>query len=125
MGARIVHYLYMGHLNMSTFIIGISLSIGVSILLLREQLFLSDKQWLRRMIGHHSTALTSTTELLKTNNFKHNPKIYRLAKDTRLYTQLAKYYLCNPFYSIFKIYNQMNLLKGWTKNKTAADPAIP
>ena len=78
---EIVHYLYMGHLNMSTFIIGISLSIGVSILLLREQLFVKDKQWLRRMIGHHSTALTTTTELLKTNNFKHNPKIYRLAKD--------------------------------------------
>jgi hypothetical protein len=78
---EIVHYLYMGHLNMSTFIIGISLSIGVSILLLREQLFVTDKQWLRRMIGHHSTALTTTTELLKTNNFKHNPKIYRLAKD--------------------------------------------
>ena len=78
---EIVHYLYMGHLNMSTFIIGISLSMGVSILLLREQLFVTDKQWLRRMIGHHSTALTTTTELLKTNNFKHNPKIYRLAKD--------------------------------------------
>jgi hypothetical protein len=78
---EIVHYLYMGHLNMSTFIIGISLSIGVSILLLREQLFVTDKQWLRRMIGHHSTALTTTTELLKTNNFKQNPKIYRLAKD--------------------------------------------
>ena len=78
---EIVHYLYMGHLNMSTFIIGISLSIGVSILLLREQLFVTDKQWLRRMIVHHSTALTTTTELLKTNNFKHNPKIYRLAKD--------------------------------------------
>jgi len=72
----------MGHLNISAFIIGIILSIGVSILLLREQLFVTDKQWLRRMIGHHSTALTTTTELLKkNNNFKQNPKIYRLAKD--------------------------------------------
>ncbi len=77
---EIVHYLYMGHLNISTFIIGIILSIGVSILL-REQLFVTDKQWLRRMIGHHSTALTTTNKLLKTNNFKQNPKIYRLAKD--------------------------------------------
>ena len=79
---EIVHYLYMGHLNIFTFIIGIILSIGVSILLLREQLFVTDKQWLRRMIGHHSTALTTTNKLLKTNdNFKQNPKIYRLAKD--------------------------------------------
>ena len=79
---EIVHYLSMGHLNISTFIIGIILSVGVSILLLREQLFVTDKQWLRRMIGHHSTALTTTTKLLKKNtNFKQNPKIYRLAKD--------------------------------------------
>jgi len=78
---EIVHYLSMGHLDISTFIIGISLSIGVSILLLREQLFVTDKQWLKRMIGHHSTALTTTTKLLKTNNFNQNPKLYRLAKD--------------------------------------------
>ena len=79
---EIVHYLSIGHLNISAFIIGIILSIGVSMLLLREQLFVTDKQWLRRMIGHHSTALTTTTELLKkNNNFKQNPKIYRLAKD--------------------------------------------
>ena len=78
---EIVHYLYMGHLNISMFILGIILSVSVSILLLREQLFVTDKQWLRRMIGHHSTALTTTSKLLKTNNFNQNPKIYRLAKD--------------------------------------------
>lgn len=78
---EIVHYLYMGNFNIVTFIVGIIFSIGVS-LLLRDQLFISDKQWLKRMIGHHSTAITTTNKLLKTNdNFKQNPKIYRLAKD--------------------------------------------
>ena len=78
---EIVHYLYMGNFNIVTFIVGIIFSIGVS-LLLRDQLFISDKQWLKRMIGHHSTAIATTNKLLKTNdNFKQNPKIYRLAKD--------------------------------------------
>ena len=46
---EIVHYLSMGHFNIVVFSIGISLSIGVSILLLREQLLVDDKQWLSRM----------------------------------------------------------------------------
>jgi|TARA_B110000285_G_scaffold83820_1_gene96235 uncharacterized protein (DUF305 family) len=34
------------------------------------------------MIGHHSTAITTTTELLKNNdNFEENQKVYRFAKD--------------------------------------------
>ena len=79
---EIVHYLSMGHFNISVFFIGIILSVSVSILLLREQLFIDGKQWLKRMIPHHSTALTTTTKLLENNNnFKHNPMLYRLAKD--------------------------------------------
>ena len=79
---EIVHYLSMGHFNMLVFSVGIILSIGVSILLLRQQLLVDDKQWLRRMIPHHSTALTTTTKLLEKNdNFKDNPNLYRLAKD--------------------------------------------
>ena len=62
---EIVHYLSMGHFNVFVFSIGIILSISVSILLLRQQLFVDDKQWLKRMIGHHSTALTTTEKLLK------------------------------------------------------------
>ena len=80
---EIVHYLSMGHFNMLIFTIGIILSIGVS-MLLRQQLLVDDKQWLRRMIPHHSTALTTTERLLKNeNNFKYNP-LFRLAKEIAL-----------------------------------------
>ena len=75
---EIVHYLSMGHFNISVFSIGIILSISVSILLLRQQLLIDDKQWLRRMISHHSTALTTSHKIYnKTNNLK----IKNLAND--------------------------------------------
>ena len=78
---EIVHYLSMGHFNMLIFSIGIILSIGVSILLLRQQLLVDDNQWLRRMIPHHSTALTTTKKLISSGEIKENSKLYRLAKD--------------------------------------------
>ena len=74
---EIVHYLSMGHFNMLVFYVGIILSIGVSILLLRQQLLVDDKQWLRRMISHHSTALTTSHKIYKTSN----PKLKKLAKE--------------------------------------------
>ena len=61
---EIIHYLSMGHFNKYIFIIGILLSIIVTIFLLRNQFQIGDKQWLRRMISHHSTALT-TSHLIK------------------------------------------------------------
>ena len=57
---EIVHYISMGHINIRVFTIGILLSISVSIFLLREQFMVDDKQWLKRMISHHSTALTTS-----------------------------------------------------------------
>jgi len=75
---EIVHYLSMGHFNMLVFFVGIILSIGVSILLLRQQLLVDDKQWLRRMIPHHSTALTTTHKIYNRTN---NPRIKKLAKE--------------------------------------------
>ena len=75
---EIVHYLSMGHFNMLVFSVGIILSISVSILLLRQQLLVDDKQWLRRMIPHHSTALTTTHKIYNRTN---NPKIKELAKE--------------------------------------------
>ena len=75
---EIVHYLFMGHFNILIFVIGIILSIGVSILLLRNQLFVEDKQWLRRMISHHSTALTTSHKIF---NKTKNPKLKTLAKE--------------------------------------------
>ena len=75
---EIVHYLSMRHFNMLIFSVGIILSIGVSILLLRQQLLVDDKQWLRRMIPHHSTALTTSHKIYnKTSNLK----LKKLAKE--------------------------------------------
>jgi len=53
------------------------LSICISILL-RQQILVDDKQWLRRMIPHHSTALTTSHKIY---NKTTNPEIKRLAKE--------------------------------------------
>jgi len=78
---EIVHYLTMGHFNRNTFLFGILLSISIVFILLRQQLFVDEKNWLKRMIPHHSTALTTTTKLIEKEKFKSNSKLYRLAKD--------------------------------------------
>lgn len=77
-GHEIVHYLSMGHFNMLSFSIGIALSISTSILLLREQLLVDDNQWLRRMIPHHSTALTTSHKIY---NRTTNPNIKALSRE--------------------------------------------
>lgn len=81
---QLVHYLQMGHFNQTVFTVGIVLSL-LFIFLLRSQLIVSPKQWLRRMIPHHSTALTTTTRLL--DNKTVDDKTYRLAKNIILTQQ--------------------------------------
>ena len=75
---EIVHYLSMGHFNILVFSIGIILAISISILLLRRQLLVDDNQWLKRMISHHSTALTTTHKIYNKTN---NSKLKKLAKE--------------------------------------------
>ena len=75
---EIVHYLYMGHFNIVLFLVGIVLSFSVSTLLLRKQAFINDTQWLKRMISHHSTALTTSHKIYNKTN---NSKIKKLAKE--------------------------------------------
>ncbi len=75
---EIIHYLNMGHFNIYLFFIGISLSIFISIFLLRNQFLISDKQWLKRMISHHSTALTTSHNI---KNKTKNPIVNKLAND--------------------------------------------
>jgi len=75
---EIIHYLSMGHFNKYVFVIGIILSILTTVILLRQQLFVGDKQWLKRMISHHSTALTTTHKI---NNRTNNATIKKLAND--------------------------------------------
>ena len=98
-GHQIVHYLQMGHFNTKIFIIGVLMSFITAKYLLRGQLFVTTKQWLKRMIPHHSTALTTTNKLIENEEVKKDSKLYRLAKDI-IYNQereilLMKTYLKN------------------------------
>jgi hypothetical protein len=64
-GHELVKYATTGNVNYGIFTIGIIISIGVAILL-RNQYLVDDNEWLKRMIGHHSTALT-TSEIMNNN----------------------------------------------------------
>lgn len=75
---EIVHYLSMGHFNKLLFLFGVLLSISITILLLRNQFNVSDTQWLKRMISHHSTALTTSYKIYKKTK---NEKLKNLAKE--------------------------------------------
>ena len=83
---QIVHYLQMGihHFNRNVFGIGFCMML-FCIFMLRNQVGVSSNQWLRRMIPHHSTALTTTSQLLTKQNIDENT--YRLAKNIVLTQQ--------------------------------------
>lgn len=73
-----IHYFSMGHFNKYMFGFGVVLTIAFSVLLLRNQFMVDDNQWLRRMISHHSTALTTSHKI---HNKTTNPTIKKLARD--------------------------------------------
>jgi len=75
---EVVHYIKMGHFDINVFIVGIILSVTVSLLLLREQWLVNDKQWLMRMIPHHSTALTTSHKIYERTK---NVEIKKLAEE--------------------------------------------
>ncbi|MDA9673954.1 DUF305 domain-containing protein [bacterium] len=75
---EIIHYLSMNMFNKFNFIIGLIMSIAIILFLLRSQIFVDDKQWLRRMISHHSTALT-TSHIIR--NKTKDEKVKKLATD--------------------------------------------
>jgi hypothetical protein len=74
---ELVHYFSMGHFNINVFLIGILFSIFVAFLLLRQQFLVNDRQWIRRMISHHSTALTTSHNIFNKTN---DNRIKNLAK---------------------------------------------
>ena len=74
---EIVHYLHMGSMNSYVFFFGIILSCFV-VFLLRSQLLVNDTQWLKRMISHHSTALTTSHKILEKS---HDDGVKILAKE--------------------------------------------
>ena len=94
---QIVHYImYRDDFSSLIFFTGLSLSLGF-FLLLRYQIGISGKQWLEQMIRHHSTAITTTKELLdKPEEFRDDPKLYRLAKDI-VYSQEREIHFMNGF----------------------------
>ena len=64
----IMHYNYTDEFKLNLFTYFIIFSIFIAVLL-REQFLVDDEQWLRRMIGHHSTALTTSHKIYdKTKN---------------------------------------------------------
>ena len=54
------------------------MSVGVTIFLLRKQFMVNDREWLKRMISHHSTALTTSHKIVERTE---NEKVRRLAED--------------------------------------------
>ena len=75
---EIIHLLAHNKFNTKTFLIGIIMSISITLFLLRRQFLVNDKQWLKRMISHHSTAITTSKNIRNTSNDK---KIIKLAND--------------------------------------------
>jgi hypothetical protein len=67
---ELVHYFSMNHLNIYVFTTGIILSISC-IFLLRSQFLVTDAEWLKRMIPHHSTALTTSRNIYAKTNDKY------------------------------------------------------
>jgi len=74
---EIIHYLTYNHMNIYIFLIGIILSIFF-VFILRQQLFINDNQYLKRMISHHSTALTTSHKIYHKTK---DQKIKKLAKN--------------------------------------------
>ena len=74
---EIIHYIHHGKMNQLVFGVGILLTI-ITTLIIREQIFVDDDQWLRRMISHHSTALTTSHNI---KNKTKNAELKKLAED--------------------------------------------
>jgi len=77
---QIVHYISKGYVDKKIFLIGLGLA-SVFYFIMRTQMFIQPKDWLKEMIPHHSTAITTTTKLLKNNTFDPNSEIYKLANN--------------------------------------------
>ena len=75
---EIVHYFSMGHFNILVFSVGVILSVLISLYLLRYQFMVNDEEWLKRMISHHSTAITTSEKIYNRTN---NRSIKKLARD--------------------------------------------
>ncbi len=73
----LMFYNYSGKLNIKLLVLFITLAI-ISILMLRNQFLVSDDDWLKRMISHHSTALTTSHKIVRRTK---NKMIKKLANE--------------------------------------------
>ena len=82
-GHTLIHYFSKGHFNITNFLVGLVTSVLITVFLLRNQFMIDDRQYLRRMISHHSTALTTSHRISK----KTNNKIVKKLADDMIETQ--------------------------------------
>jgi len=75
---ELTNYLFLNKIDIYKLVIGVFMAFFIAIVCLRNQLFIDDKQWLRRMISHHSTAIT-TSKLIKVRT--NNPKVKKLSEN--------------------------------------------
>lgn len=75
---ELVHLLAHRKCNWIVFSIGVLMSVGVTIFLLRKQFMVNDREWLKRMISHHSTALTTSHKIVERTE---NEEVRRLAEE--------------------------------------------
>ncbi len=73
----LMFYNYSGKFNIKLLVLFIILSL-VLILMLRNQFLICDNNWLKRMISHHSTALTTSHKIEKRTK---NKEIKKLANE--------------------------------------------
>ena len=71
----LMFYHHSGKLNVQLLALFMTLSI-ILVLMLRNQFLMSDQDWVKRMISHHSTALTTSHKI---KNRTKNQKIKELA----------------------------------------------
>jgi len=74
---EIIHYYIHSTINVVNVAIGLSMSLTIVFLMLRNQFYVNDVQWVKRMIGHHSTAITTSEHIY---NKTIDPQIKNLAK---------------------------------------------
>jgi len=74
---ELIHLLHHGKMNTMLFFAGLLLTILFT-LIIRQQVLIDDKQWLRRMISHHSTALTTSHKI---NDRTDDDELKKLSQD--------------------------------------------
>ena len=73
----LMYYHHSGKFSMTMFLLFLTFSI-ICIFLLRNQFLINDNQWLKRMISHHSTALTTSHKIKERTK---NDKVKKLASE--------------------------------------------